>query len=280
MGKEPIRSALHRHAEAARADEVMSVPCCARPGELLSLVTAGTRNGTKVQELARLLDGLAYLAPLPLDISLEHQNDGDEVGETIEAIAAAKAAAWSRRLQALGSDPLVVATDGGVLLPAMGKGWDPTRTRRFAGEHADARARADALIALANQLDRDQRRIGWREAVAIARRGEVIALFAAESDPGVLAGDYDSALVDAGEFWVSALWICPEFGGRRLAELTVRERASRDDHWSRLRPQLQRAFAGDPRLSCDGNGTGSQDGESGGEFAVITADPCTRSTVE
>ncbi|MDP9369091.1 MAG: hypothetical protein M3Q03_12560 [Chloroflexota bacterium] len=214
-------------------------------GELLPSVIAGTRNGAKVRELTTLLDGVACLAPLPLDISLEYQEDGDETGETIEAIAAEKASAWSLRLRKPGSEPVVVASDGGLLVPALANRWDPTRTRRFAGAGAGAPARADALIALADHLEGDQRRVGWREAVAFAKGGEVLACFAAESVPGLLARNYSSWLLDADGFWVPALWICPEFDGRRLAELTPEEQATREDHWRRLRREVLQAFRGE-----------------------------------
>ncbi len=199
-----------------------------------------------MQELTSLLDGLAHLALLPPDISLKTNQGEDETGETIEAIAAGKATAWSQRIdEILGVGSLVVSSDGGLLMPALGSGWDPTKTRRFAGSNVNARARADALIRLTSHLDGDQRQIGWREAVAFARRGEVVGVFVAESAPGYLAGDYDPALLDADGFWMPALWICPEFGGRRLAELTPEERAHRDDHWSLLRRQVQRACMDD-----------------------------------
>lgn len=69
----------------------------------------------------------------------------------------------------------------------------------------------------------------------IARDGEVVATFAAESPPGALARQLDpTPMVAGGGFCAPTVWCCPEFGGRRLAELTDAERASRDDHWTRL----------------------------------------------
>ncbi len=214
---------------------------------ILPTIIAGTRNPEKVEALMAVLEGMARLVPPPLDISHEIEEEGDEAGETVEAIAAGKASAWSRRLGAAGREDLVVGSDGGLLLPALGNDWNPVRTRRFAGVGKDARARADALIALTDHLEGDQRRIGWREAVAFAQHGKVVATFVAESVPGLLARDYDPAVVVANGFWVPALWICPEFGGRRLAELMPEERAKRDDHWSRLRRQVRQAFSDMPR---------------------------------
>ncbi|MEA2598708.1 MAG: hypothetical protein QOF01_5177, partial [Thermomicrobiales bacterium] len=56
------------------------------------------------------------------------------------------------------------------------------------------------------------------------------------------ARDVDSAMIAGGNgFWIPALWVCPDFEGRRLAELSAEELATRRDHWYRLGEHL-RAF--------------------------------------
>src|SRR5215216_709179 len=185
---------------------------------------AATRNPAKVQELARLTGGLAEVVPLPAAA------DGDpEEGASFAENARAKAVFWSRRLD---RGEIVVATDGGLLIPALGDRWDPARTRRFAGE-TDVE-RAEELLALAADLAGDERRIVWEEALALARDGAVLGCWIARSDAGLLAQDVDPAVVAAGNgFWIPALWICPEAGGRRLADLSPTERAAKPDHWTR-----------------------------------------------
>jgi inosine/xanthosine triphosphate pyrophosphatase family protein len=192
---------------------------------------AGTRNPAKVAELAEVLRGTAHVMAPPPDLAPpEAEGDG-----TFAAIAAAKALAWSRALREREPDALVAASDGGVLIPALGERWNLLHTRRFAGIDADDRSRADALLALADDLHDAERRIAWRESLAIARNGALLATFAAESPPGILARDYDPALIESGRgFWIPALWACPECGGKRLAELTAGERAGREDHWTVL----------------------------------------------
>src|SRR5688572_8996131 len=180
-------------------------------------IIAGSHNSAKIAELASALRGVAQVAPPPNGIS----PSDDERGATVEEIAAGKAAAWSRALQDVEPGALVAATDGGLLVPALGDRWNPMLTRRFAGDAADDRARADALLALAADLDGDARRVGWREAVALARDGMVLDTFVGEGPTGLLARDYDPVLIGAGGgFWMPALWICPELGGKRLTELT------------------------------------------------------------
>ena len=194
-------------------------------------IVAGTRNPAKVAELTAALGGVAQVDAPPVGlVPPEAEDDG-----TFAEVAAAKALAWSRALRDREPGALVAASDGGLLIPALGDCWDPLRTRRFAGAGADDLARADALLALTADLHGDERRIGWREALAIARDGRLLATFTAESPPGILARDYDGGLIESGRgFWIPALWICPEYGGRRLAELTADERAGREDHWTVL----------------------------------------------
>jgi len=200
-------------------------------------IIAATHNPSKIERLARLVAGLADVAPPPHDIPHEAA-DGAEYGTSFEAIARAKAAAWSR---SLASDALVVATDGGLLVPALGAAWDPVRTRRFAGEAATNRERADALLRLAAGLDGDDRRIVWREGLAVARAGRVLAAWDASGPPGLLALAYDPADLDgAVGFWIPTVWLCPELDNRRLVDLTPAEAATRDDHWSRLGRALRR----------------------------------------
>ena len=204
-------------------------------GRAVRRIVFASRNPAKAAELARRLTGVAHVEHLPDDMSLEDEELED--GPSLAAIARAKAARWSKALPG----QVVVATDGGLLVPALGPGWDPLRTRRFAGARASDQERADALLALAADLEGDERQIGWREALAVARDGEVLAAWEVEGAPGLLARDYDAAHLAAGAgFWVPAVWICPEYGGRRLAELSETERAARDDHWARLGRALRR----------------------------------------
>ncbi len=206
-------------------------------------MVAATRNPAKVERLSDLVGDLAAVSPPALDISLEQSAD-QESGDSFAEIARTKAGAWSR---AIGTDDLVVASDGGILIPALADAWDPRRTRRFAGEGRTNRERADALLALAAGLEGEQRRVLWREAMAVARSGVVLATWEADGPPGLLARDYDPAWLDASDgFWMPALWVCPEYGGRRLADLAAVERAARVDHWGRLGTELRRFLVGLP----------------------------------
>jgi inosine/xanthosine triphosphate pyrophosphatase family protein len=198
-------------------------------------VLLASGNPAKLAALRRAIGDAAIVDPLP------EVSGGDE--EEAEGDLAAIAAAKAERASLAAPGEFVIATDGGLLVPALGARWNPRRTRRFAGPAATDRERAEALLALAAGLRGEERRIGWREALAVAHDGRIVARWTAEDTPGLLATDVDPAWVDGGGFWVPAVWVCPEFGGRRLAELSAPERAARDDHWARLGRELRRFLA-------------------------------------
>jgi XTP/dITP diphosphohydrolase len=196
---------------------------------------AATRNRAKIAELTRVIGDLAEIVPLPPEPA--GQGEPPEGETSIEENAVAKALWWSR---AIGKGRIVIATDGGLEIPALGSAWNPVRTKRFAGPEASDLDRAKALLKLAAQLDGDQRRIQWLEVVALARNGEEIARFSGRGPSGLLADDVDPADVAAGGgFWIPAIWRCPEFGDRRLSSLTEDERKVRPDHWREIDAPLR-----------------------------------------
>ncbi len=200
-------------------------------------ITAATTNPAKLQELQRLIGTLATVIPLPFAAGDPVFGEvGDESGDNFEEIAAAKAVTWSRLLASRGLDSLVIASDGGLHIPALGSAWNPLRTRRFAGEDASDLGRSRQLLDLARNLDGDDRRIWWRETVAIASQERLIGTRSASGASGLLARTVCADLLARTPgFWIPAVWECPEFNFRRLAELTSEEREQLCDHWSALR---------------------------------------------
>ncbi len=189
----------------------------------IPLVTAA-RNETKLTLLASLVGHRHAPEPLPERIEPTEPEPSERAGiDPLVRIAVAKAVSAS---VALGG-ARTIASDGGLLVPALGDRWEPARTRRFAGPGATNRERAEALLALADGLTGDQRRIGWREAVAIAEAGQVAATFAAEATPGWLAEDLPAGWDDDGQgFWVPRLW--------RGDPGSTPSPGAGSDHWGRL----------------------------------------------
>ncbi|MSQ25944.1 MAG: hypothetical protein EXR49_06715 [Dehalococcoidia bacterium] len=197
-------------------------------------VLIATANPAKQQRLRWLLRGSGLAATLP-----DPAQSWPRVPEDASSHAAnarAKAIAWSRA-----AGGLAIASDGGMAIPALGDRWDALRTRRFAGPQATDAARTQALLRLMAGLRGQERSAWWIESVCLANRGHVLHTWSADSPRGTIAATYDPAKAIAG-FWAFSLWIVPP-SRHPYAELSPRRRARVDDHWSRLRAQVQRYFA-------------------------------------
>lgn len=161
--------------------------------------------------------------------------DPDESGETHEAIARAKAQEWSR----VAGIP-AIASDGGLVVPALGANWESRYTHRFAGPAADDAERQRRLMDLMQSFSGDQRRAGFVEALAIAHCDDTLASWEVTGATGWIVDSLDEIGDDTGGdgFWVFPLWHFPEFG-RTYDRLTETERASLGDHWEILRAHVQ-----------------------------------------
>ncbi len=78
-----------------------------------------------------------------------------------------------------------VATDGGVLIPALGDNWNGLLTKRFVGR-SDATDfdRIEALLELMKNKKGSDRAIVWNEAIALATDGELLFSTQVEGDRG------------------------------------------------------------------------------------------------
>ncbi|MGH2469503.1 MAG: non-canonical purine NTP pyrophosphatase [Chloroflexota bacterium] len=176
----------------------------------------GTNNPAKHAKLRWLLAGLP-LQPLdapPLSVP--------ETGATFRENATAKALAYS-------TNGWAIASDGGLVIPALSAWWQPLRTAEQGPE----------LLArlLANQPDRTVA-AWWHEALAIAWRGTSRATFEAQETRGLLLR---TAPGTASGFWVDRLLWMPE-AGTTLALASAEQLASIDRTWNRLRHDLRTYF--------------------------------------
>ena len=158
----------------------------------------------------------------------------DEEGATCRENAEHKALVWSER-----AGMVAVATDGGLVIPALGGRWEAVRTGRSAGRNATDRDRLDSLLDLMRPFSGRQRAAFWTEALALAEGGRILGSWETESPKGLLAEAYDPDRISPG-FWAFSLWYLPEMGKVHV-DLTPEELDTVDDHWGRLRESV-RAF--------------------------------------
>jgi inosine/xanthosine triphosphate pyrophosphatase family protein len=188
-----------------------------------------TLNSDKQSRLAWVVEGLGF------DLVRPRSAEGvaaDEAGTTHRAIAATKARRWSGTF-----DGLVVASDGGVLVPALGDSWTSVRTRRATGQSNDATRVADLIERLQDR--RGNQRAAFRvEALAVAERGELLGVWQARG-PRLLVAEQPRGCRPEGGFWLEVLLYDP-ISGRTLAELSAAERDLLDGAWRGVRSPARR----------------------------------------
>jgi inosine/xanthosine triphosphate pyrophosphatase family protein len=193
-------------------------------------IILATTNSAKVRALAERVSPRVSVAALPETTTERHTPDELVLGSSFEEVAAAKAIWYSRHIP----DCVIAASDGGLLVPALKGSWDALHTARYAGIGNERAAGVGLLLERARRLSPGERRIGWTEALAVARDGDLLTSWVANSPPGELAVDLPPDFDPTAGFWVPFVWRCPEYDGRRLAELTEHERLARRDHWAIL----------------------------------------------
>ncbi len=187
-----------------------------------------------------MLEGLPLSPATPFQLGL--QAIPDEAGGTHETIAQAKALDWSQA-----GSMLSIASDGGLVVPALGSGWESRYTHRFAGPDANDAQRLERLLELMKPYHGAQREATWVEAVAIADQGELLASWELTGATGIISED-SPALPPASGFWAFTAWYFPGLG-KTYNELSLAEREGLEDHWVRIRREVQDFFKG--RLSRD-----------------------------
>lgn len=164
-------------------------------------ILLATGNPDKQRMLEWLLEGLPVRPVKPADLAVHVHPD--ESGETHESIARSKAAAWS---QAAGIP--AVASDGGLLLPALGANWESRYTRRFAGPAADDAERQRRLLELLAPYSGAARSAAFVEGLAIADAGQTVASWEVQGPTGRIV----NTLPEAGRPTARIVSTLPEAG--------------------------------------------------------------------
>ena len=195
-------------------------------------ILLATGNRDKQLEFRRLLDGLPFTPVTPAETGLS--SVPEEEGDTHEAIARDKASQWSSA-----ASMLSIASDGGLVVPALGHRWESRYTRRFAGPSADNNERLARLLELMLPYGGEERLASWVEALAIAYCGRVLVSWELTGGIGYL--DETAPAGPLPEFWVFSVWRFPQYGAV-YRQLTSEQKQSIDDHWVRLRGLVRRYF--------------------------------------
>lgn len=187
-----------------------------------------TTNPNKIVKLRWIMsDYFTDIIPQSKKIDIEEAED------SFEGNAALKAVEVSNYYQCH-----AVATDGGVLIPSLGEGWNELFTKRFLGkENVTDTNRIEGLLALMKGKQGDDRKIMWREAIAIANNGRLIFSTTVDGDEGMIQTSYNPDQYAPG-LWQCTLTCYPQFNNKNFFDLTKKEREYSEISWHRLKAMV------------------------------------------
>ncbi len=188
-----------------------------------------TRNPDKQHKLRWVVQGLPFSLQFPPE---DKGQEPPEAGVTLMENASAKAVWWSR------SGPsLCLASDGGLVVPALGPGWDVTRTRRQPGAVHDTE-RIEVFLARLGWLHGPRRQAYWVESIALAESGTLLGAWQAAGPPLAIRRQPSGQRPEGG-FWLDTLLADPS-SGLSLAELTSAQLRVLDRAWRTVRVCVRR----------------------------------------
>ena len=193
-------------------------------------IILGTKNPHKKKKLKWIIDGFfSEIQELKGNIKVE------ENGESFEINAQIKAAFIAKK-----ENSYAIATDGGVLIPSLGKNWNALLTRRFVGkDNVDDIDRINALLEIMKDKKGEERLITWKESIAIASPEKIIFSVEVDGDTGILQKTYDVKQYKEG-IWLCTLWSYPQFGGRNFFDLNKEEKKYGEISWWKLKDKTRK----------------------------------------
>lgn len=124
-----------------------------------SKIILATNNTHKKDKLKWIINGFfSETEELRKNIDIEENGKTFEENACIKTLAVAKI-----------ENSYAIASDGGILIPALGKDWNELLTKRFIGlENVSDFDRMDMLLEIMRGKKGKDRTIIWKEAIAIA----------------------------------------------------------------------------------------------------------------
>lgn len=107
------------------------------------------------------------------------------------------------------TDWYVLASDGGVDIPGLGKKWDIIRNQRTVGEDKTDLEKAEKLLSLMKGLKREKRQASYRLALALAKKGMLIWSTEQITDRGFITEEFVDKEIPPYR-WMGHLWYYPQ----------------------------------------------------------------------
>ena len=195
-------------------------------------ILIGTKNRAKAAEMKYLLSGLAGVKIRDFG-ELEQSIKIEEDQSTLKANAEKKAIEISKL-----TDWYVLASDGGVAIPSLGKKWDILRNQRIVGEKKTDLEKAEKFLRLMKDLKGDKRKARFETGLALAKNGKLLwSTQDVASQAYILERLPDKNIPLHG--WMSHLWFYPEFE-KTDNQLNIQEKNEIRKQMDRLKQGLEK----------------------------------------
>ncbi len=204
----------------------------------MSVITLATNNPHKVKMLGWVVED--FFADIRQQDS---KIDVDETADSFMGNAELKAIELSKHTKSY-----AIATDGGILIPSLGKNWNALLTRRFLGkENVTDKDRIEGLLDLMKDKRGDDRSMVWHEAVALAHKGNFLFSKEVEGDHSRVQEVYNPNQYKEG-IWLCTLTSYPQFGGKNFFELNDEEREYAEISWHRIKDAITKFLENHPPI--------------------------------
>jgi len=189
-----------------------------------------SNNPHKIKKISEIVSG--YFDKIILPVDLKRQIFVEENGKSFEENASIKARAYSEIFE-----DYVIATDGGVMIPVLGEKWNELRTKRFIGEEKKDFERIESLLEMMAPFKGEERRVKWKEAVAIAKKGKILFSKEVSGIEAVIQNGYNKDQYRSG-IWVCSVLFFPQFN-KNFFELDTNEVAQVEISWAKIKDEIQ-----------------------------------------
>ncbi len=167
-------------------------------------ILIGTKNQYKATELASFLGNhhgvnIHSWEELGLEIKVEENQPTLKKNAEKKAIEISKLTNW-----------YVLASDGGVDIPGLGKKWDILRNQRIVGEDKTDVEKAEKLLDFMKGLTGEKRKASYRLALALAKNGKLIWSTEQISDNGFISEELIDKEIPPYR-WMGHLWYYPQY---------------------------------------------------------------------
>ncbi|MDP3994862.1 MAG: non-canonical purine NTP pyrophosphatase [bacterium] len=166
-------------------------------------ILIGTKNQYKATEMISFLGNrpgiiIHFWEELGLEIKVEENQPTLKKNAEKKAVEISKLTDW-----------YILASDGGVDIPGLGKKWNILRNQRIVGEDKTDVEKAEKLLGLMKGLKGEKRRASYRLALALAKEGKSIWSTEQISDKGYISEKLSDKEIPPYR-WMGHLWYYPQ----------------------------------------------------------------------